>query len=164
MANSAEYIPHLNLLIPAHAMERFTTLLQSGIIIEKKHAISVGEFLTSLPGFSQQYIADRVETIFLNGIPVDDLEKMITGNQPVLAISAAMPGLAGAIFRKNSFHSALRTHGNLSEKNQVEGNRKISVLLKLFNVVAREKGKGLLAKGCLIYSETVLKLILVEAQ
>jgi hypothetical protein len=47
-------------------------------------------------------------------MPVDDLETVVDGSSPVIAISGAMPGLAGAIFRKNSFHAALRTSADNS--------------------------------------------------
>ncbi|MCB2181603.1 MAG: hypothetical protein KQH63_06240 [Desulfobulbaceae bacterium] len=159
MANRAEPIHHLTLLIPTQAMERFTTLLQGGIITEIEPAISVGDYLLSLPGFTSQYIADRVETIFLDGLPVDDLTTPITGSRPVLAISAAMPGLAGAIFRKNSFHTALRTMPLRETDESAPCEEKISVTLKLFNMVAVERGQDLFAHGCLLRSSGLLKFI-----
>ena len=164
MANSAEYRPQLTLLIPTHAIERFTTLLQAGVIVEMDHPTSIGEFLLTLPGFSQQYIAERVETIFLDGLPVDDLSRIITGSHPVLAISAAMPGLAGAIFRKNSFHATLRTTDGESRENDLQEEGTVSVLLKLFNIVARERGGALLSNGCLISVDTLLKFIRYRPQ
>lgn len=159
MTNSVEPILHLTLLVPTQAMGRFTTLLQYGIITETEPGLSVGGFLCSLPGFTSQYIAERVETIFLNGLPVDYLTTQITGSWPVLAVSAAMPGLAGAIFRKNSFHTALRTIPRRKTGESDPGEKKSSVVLKLFNVVARERGPALFARGCLLRSSAVLKFI-----
>lgn len=57
-----------------------------------------------------------------------------------------MPGLAGAIFRKNSLHAALRT----SDSNNMiaaQTDKKTMVCLKLFNMIASEKGPELLEKG-----------------
>lgn len=164
MANSAEHRPQLTLLIPAHAIDRFTTLLQAGVIVKMDRPTSIGEFLLSLPGFNQQYIAERVETIFLDGLPVDDLSKIITGGHPVLAISAAMPGLAGAIFRKNSFHAALRTTDGKNGENDLQEEGTVSVLLKLFNIVARERGGDILSNGCFISANTLLKFIRYRSQ
>lgn len=164
MAKRVEKILQLTLLISADAMQGFTTLLQAGSIIEVDHPTSVGEFLSSLPGFTPQYITERVETIFLDGLPVDDLEKVITGSRPVLAISAAMPGLAGAIFRKNSFHAPLRSAARKNDGNGVQGGGTIRVVLKLFNVVAKERGKAMLAGGCLLDADTLLKSIRYRPQ
>lgn len=63
-----------------------------------------------------------------------------------LALSAAMPGLAGAIFRKNSMHAALRTF-DPDAPSSVQTNNKVCICLKLFNMIASEKGPGILEKG-----------------
>jgi hypothetical protein len=108
MINRFIYTPRLDILIPADTINQYTTLLQAGILEERSASTTVGGLLASLPGFTMQYIRERIETIFLNGLPIDNLETIINGPSPVaLAISAVMPGLAGAIFRKNSFHAAL---------------------------------------------------------
>ena len=108
--------------------------------------VSIGVFLNRLPGFTVDYINSRVQTIFLNGSAVDDLETPLTGARPVLAISAAMPGLAGAIFRRNSMHAALRS-ASAQDPVSSEHPETVSVTLKLFNMIAAEKGPGLLARG-----------------
>ncbi len=66
----------------------------------------------------------------------------------VLALSAAMPGLAGAIFRKNSLHAALRTTGSQTAQDPAPQTGQIlTITLKLFNMIAAEKGAGILKKG-----------------
>lgn len=112
-----------------------------------------------MPGFSSQYIADRIETIFQNGLPVDDIETGIEGPAPVIAISGAMPGLAGAIFRKNSFHAALRTSDSNPLPGESEGTENVFIKLKLFNVIASEKGSGILSSGCFMKSDSVFKFM-----
>lgn len=159
MINKTYHIPRLELLIPAATTKKYTTLLQNGILVERNVPTPVGELLASLPGFTMQYIRERIETIFLNGLPVDDLETIITGPSPVLAISAVMPGLAGAIFRKNSFHAALRTSTSDSLADRSQSTEKIIIRLKFFNIIATEKGATILHNGCLMRSESVLKFI-----
>ena len=136
----------------------FTTVLQSGINIKTTTATEMGSFLCHIPGFTPEYISSTVETIFLNGTPVDDLTLSFTGDNPVLALSAAMPGLAGAIFRKNSIHSALRTQTNppddLGGKAQ-----ETTVTLKLFNSIAKERGVSLLEAGININASKVLTFL-----
>ncbi|MFW2366124.1 MAG: hypothetical protein ACN4GW_06885 [Desulforhopalus sp.] len=144
--NDIHALPDIHVIVPSHTLSLFTTLLQSGIEISATSGETLGKFLDQFPGFTPEYLAETVQTIFLDGTAVDDLTLPLEGDNPVLALSAAMPGLAGAIFRKNSFHSALRTETK-SESSTSEPEKKISVTLKLFNSIARERGAELLAQG-----------------
>ncbi len=136
--------PIVELSIHASAIARFTALLQSGVDIETADTWSIGEFLDRLPGFTPDYIATRVQTVFLNGTAIDDLETPLAGERPVLALSAAMPGLAGAVFRKNSSFATFRsTRSHPAPR----GIGTVTVTLKFFNMIATEKGEALLAAG-----------------
>jgi hypothetical protein len=159
MITGPRHVPRLEFLVPADSVIQYATLLQTGILEERNAPITVGEFLVSLPGFTLQYVRERVETIFLNGLPVDDLETRMYGPSPVLAISGVMPGLAGAIFRKNSFHAALRTSTPDSLTSRLPNSEKITIRLKLFNVIAAEKGATLLHNGCFMSSDSILKFM-----
>lgn len=139
-------LPSLRLSVTPDALPLFTTVLQSGIEIKTSRGETLAKFLNRFPGFTAEYLADTVQTIFLDGTAVDDLSLQMTGNTPVLALSAAMPGLAGAIFRKNSFHSALRTETkSLESKAGLDDT--IVVTLKLFNSIATERGEEFLKTG-----------------
>jgi len=138
-------IPTFQLHTTAEDIDRFTSLLQAGILIPAVRGVSIGAFLESLPGFTADYITDQVQTIFLNGTATDNMETPIEGDSPVLAISAAMPGLAGAIFRRNSLHAALRTVKATIANNSTTD--EITVTLKLFNAIARDRGVRLLHNG-----------------
>ncbi|GAB6193372.1 hypothetical protein [Desulfocastanea catecholica] len=145
-------VPTLKMAVTGDALPLFTTVLQSGIEIKTAHGETLGKFLSNFPGFTAKYLADTVQTIFLNGTAVDDLSLPLTGSNPVLALSAAMPGLAGAIFRKNSFHAALRTDTK-TLPSESEQKKSISVTLKLFNSIARDRGVDLLKTGLCLQSE-----------
>ena len=135
-------------------MPRFTTLLQTGIRLKSFAGTSIGEFLTSLPELDVEYLSERVQTIFIDGSAVDDLEKRFTGPTHIVALSAAMPGLAGAIFRRNSLYAALRSVAKDQEKSN-QGKREIDIHLKLFNMIALEKGPALLQKGGVFKGEVL---------
>ncbi len=145
---------HIILYIPEKKIGPYTTLLQSGIFLECSSVQPIGVFLSSLPGFDMDYIVDRIQTIFLDGNAVDDMETFFSSSSPVLALSAAMPGLAGAIFRKNSLHAALRTSDSKNTPT-VKTEKKIVVCLKLFNMIAIEKGPDILLKGG-VFSGSIL--------
>lgn len=151
-------VPTLRMSVTGDALPLFTTVLQSGIEIKTAHGETLGKFLSNFPGFTAKYLADTVQTIFLNGTAVDDLSLPLTGNNPVLALSASMPGLAGAIFRKNSFHAALRTDTKTlpSESEQKES---IFVTLKLFNSIARDRGADLLKTGLCLQSKQLANFL-----
>ncbi len=148
---------HTVMLTVLHAeMSRLTSLLQSGICLKSSIGMAVGLFLTDLPGFDQNYLNEKVQTIFLDGSAIDDLQRPLSRPRHVLALSAAMPGLAGAIFRKNSLCAALRTRAPSSTVAD-EGSGDTVVQLKLFNTIAREKGEALLRGGGVFTGAALLR-------
>ena len=156
--NTAE-MQQIALTVAAEVLSGFTTLLQSGIYLNAPQGTSIGALLTTLPGFTKEYASQRVQTIFLNGLPADDLEQELFGTEAVLALSAAMPGLAGAIFRKGGAHASLRTEtaGELSGASSNDG--PIQIRLKLFNMIAVERGAQILDEGCVIMASTLGKFL-----
>ncbi len=138
---------------------KLTTLLQSGIYIKAAQGITIAKLLMELPGFSEEYIKTRVQAIFLNGLPVDGINTPIIKENSVLAISAAMPGLAGAIFKKDSSLASARTTPASSSTLPNKKNKLITIRLKMFNLIAREKGLQSMAKGCIIATEALFNLL-----
>lgn len=134
-----------------------TTLLQSGFRVSVPSDQTLLGALTSLPGFTEEYLSATVQTIFCNGVPVDDLHMALPGQGAVIALSAAMPGLAGAIFRKNSIHAALR--GNAKGSVSQAGGACIVFTLKLFNSIALERGTELLCQGVAMTAKTVASFL-----
>lgn len=147
-------LSHLVLTVTSEKLLLFTTVLQSGIEIMTPAGTSLGQFLSALPGFSTDYLASAVQTIFHNGNAVDDLTTPLHGEKPVLALSSAMPGLAGAIFRKNSFHAALRSDIQSTQADAPSGTP-LTVTLKLFNTIALERGSELLRLGVCLPATTL---------
>lgn len=147
-------LSHLVLTVAPEKLPLFTTVLQSGIEIMTPAGTSLGQFLGALPGFTPDYLANAVQTIFHNGNAVDDLTTPLHGQKPVLALSSAMPGLAGAIFRKNSFHAALRSEIKTILNDSFSG-KTLTVTLKLFNTIALERGIELLRIGVYLPATTL---------
>lgn len=137
--------PILDFAAPAGSAVLFTTVFQGGVAMQIPAGTPLGSFLDTLPGFTMDYVTDEIQTIFLDGTAIDDLQTPIDGDNPVLALSAAMPGLAGAILRRNSFHAALRTTTARHADHHDRG--PVTITLKLFNSIARDRGPALLAGG-----------------
>ncbi len=139
--------PIVEIRVHTDSINRYAALFQMGVSFEVQAAVSVGAFLNRLPGFTTEYINNRIQTIFLNGLAIDDLQMPLAGAHTILALSAAMPGLAGAIFRRNSLYAALRSDG-VDNPAAPDGHpATVTVTLKLFNMIAQERGAGLLAQG-----------------
>ncbi len=139
-----------------NAASKLATLLQRGFLVPVTGAVAVAELLTSLPGFSLKYVSERVQTIFVNGLPVDNTAReLIAGD--TLALSAAMPGLAGAIFRRGGQHASLRTRPLPQQRQGTAGTGNIT--LKLFNMVATETGPQLLEAGILIRGPVLARFL-----
>ena len=145
----------IELIVKTEALQRFTTLLQSGIYVDLEQGTSIGELLFALPGFSEEYVKESVQTIFLNGLPADDLQQQLFGKEAVIAISAAMPGLAGAIFRKDGVHASLRTTTAAELSSQDAPDTPITIRLKLFNVIAMDRGEELLSNTCILTAKSL---------
>jgi hypothetical protein len=147
-------LAQLELTVVPEKLSLFTTVFQYGIEITTSGDTTLGGLLSAFPGFTAEYLATTVQTIFQNGTAVDDLTTRLEGEQPVVALSAAMPGLAGAIFRKNSFHAALRTDTH-HQKPRSAQDKTITVTLKLFNKIALDQGAKLLRSGVCLKARTL---------
>ena len=140
------------------SIAKFVSMLQLGILRPSTTDEMLGPFLLKLPDFNTDYTINEVQTIFLDGTAIDDLETPLTGDSPVVAISAAMPGLSGAIFRRNSIHAALRS----TQVDTSAGEQKAQpncVTLKLFNAIAQDKGSQILREGVTIKTSNVLDFL-----
>jgi hypothetical protein len=137
-------IPQLTLALPEEAVAGFASLLQHGILFAVDRSVAILPFLLTLPGFTAGYIEKTVQTIFINGVAADSLDRSLAAGS-TLALSAAMPGLAGAIFRRQGVHGSLRSQ----HAAKVEPDHSASgfITLKLFNSIAADRVQDLLTQG-----------------
>lgn len=134
----------------------FRALLQRGVGISGSAGTKVREFLQGILGIDPSYVEEKLQTVFLDGHPVDDLDRAVVRPGPVLALSAAMPGLAGATMRRGGYYAPLRegiTHG---EGTATEGNgEKGVVVVKLFNRPLADLAETLAAHPLLAPADAV---------
>jgi len=145
MIDQTGSLPSLKLNCSDSNLLRLSTVLQSGFLVAGIEGDSIYGFLMNLPGFSEDYLATEVQTIFYNGDALDDLDAQLAGQSATIALGSAMPGLAGAIMKKGSICGALRkTRTILDVSHQGEP---IEVRVKLFNTIARDLGPALFSSG-----------------
>jgi hypothetical protein len=133
-------------------VSNFFLLLQQGVTIRSRTGCSVAAFLREELGAGIETI-EKIQSVFLDGSAVDDLESAVIKDGSALALSAAMPGLVGATLRRggaySSFRSAITYHE--TEKECVKGEGLVQI--KIFNLLMAELGPGLLERGVVISSE-----------
>ena len=108
---------------------------------------SIKELLCRQLGMDPQYLEQRIQTVFLNGKPVDDVDSAVVDEGATLALSSAMPGLVGAILRRGGSYAPMRSRISKGDKTEPITYRKGFIKVKLFNLVAKELGPAFLKRG-----------------
>jgi hypothetical protein len=134
-------------------------MLQQGVTLRVFVNDSIGEFLREQLGLSPGTIEKRVQTVFLDGKPVDDIERAVVRDGSTLAIAPAMPGLMGAMLRRGGYYAPMRsgiTHrADAAPRERAAGR----VVVKLFGTALRELGPRLLAHGVEVGGEELARLL-----
>ena len=137
----------LRLSVEADQVPGFFSFLQKGVGVEANTGCSVKRFLCDQLHLSPDYVEERVQTCFLDGKAVDDIETAMIRQGSTLTLSGAMPGLLGATLRKGSYYASMRNQISHKEERDVCDSRDGTVILKLFNLIIREVGPDLLMRG-----------------
>lgn len=125
----------------------FSPLFQQGIIIKTLVGTSIKDFLVEGLGINLDYVETRIQTVFLNGKAVDDLENSAIKDGATLALSGALPGLVGATFRRGGTYASFRKAITLQEGKESIPLEEGRIVLKLFNLIVPELTPLLLARG-----------------
>jgi hypothetical protein len=148
----------LHLTVKKDRVPAFSPLLTKGFIVKTKVGCSVQELICRHLGLSADYMEHRLQTIFLDGKAVDNVKDAVVGQGATLALSAAMPGLAGATLRRGGAYASMRrqiTHTDHPKNPMV---RDGTIVLKLFNLVAKEIGSMFLTQGIWVSGKDLQKL------
>ena len=160
--NSREPYLCLAFIVDAPLVARFFLLLQQGVRIRRRVGCSVDVFLREEIGAAPAVI-EKIQSIMLDGKPVDDIGAALIHDGSVLALSAAMPGLVGATLRRGGAYSSLRGAITYHETGSVCAPGKGWVTVKLFNLLMAEMGPDLLRTGVLLRSPDLQSLLAEQA-
>ena len=138
---------HISLTIEASLLPAFSQLLQNGFWIKGTVGCSVKSFLCEQIGLAPEYIEKRIQTIFLDGQPVDNVETATLRDGATLSLSAAMPGLAGAILRRGGYYAPMRDQISFKGQMMSASLQPGKVFVKLFNLPLQEVGPLFLERG-----------------
>jgi hypothetical protein len=152
-------LKRLSLRVTEDLLPRFCLLLGGGFTIDARCGCSIRDLLCSELGVPADYLEGRIQTIFLNGRVVDDPAAATVPAGSTIALSAAMPGVAGAMLRKRSPYAAMRrpiSHPHRDADRPAD--RRGPVVIKLFNMVRDELGPALLGRGIQIPGRALNRL------
>ena len=148
----------LHLTVSKNRVPFFSPLLTKGFTVKTKVGCSVQELICRHLGLSADYMEHRIQTIFLDGKAVDNVKDAVVGQGATLALSAAMPGLAGVTLRRGGAYASMRrqiTHIDHSKNPRVKDG---TIVLKLFNLVAKDIGSMFLTQGIWVSGKDLQRL------
>jgi len=152
-------VDRLTLIVNARVVPLFFQLLGHGFYLNVQTGCSVKELLCNQLGIHEDYLEQRIQSIFLNGKVVDDVKSAIVPEDATMALSGAMPGLVGAILRSGGFYAPMRSQISHEIDAQTSQLKNGKITLKLWNLVVREIGPIFLQQGIWIKGEDVRSFI-----
>ena len=147
--------PGLVLILNVDDDSKFVSLLNGGFMIKAQMGESVQALLCDRLGLDKSYFDERIQTLFLNSKPVDDPATAAVKNNAVLALSAAMPGLVGATFRKGGKYRWMRGSISHPDDGEMTTGKTGWVTVKLFNLILKELGPFFLEAGIWLKGPTM---------
>jgi hypothetical protein len=147
-----EIFTALRLRISSAEKSRFSGIIQKGFGLNTLVGVSIKTFLCDFAGLDPRYIQERISTIFLDGMAVDNIEEAIILEGSTLALSSAMPGLAGATLRRDGIYASLRESITYKEKASNCRIKEGIITVKLFNLLIDDIGHVFLQKGIIVKS------------
>ncbi len=162
---------NLYFILQAELIPRFFPLLEQGFGVRVFVGCSIRNLLCGQLGLQDEYLDNRIQTLFLNGKTVDDVDSTLVNDGAVLALSAAMPGIMGACLRKGGLYAPMRSNlyapmrSNISRgKSRKNIASDISrqygeVVIKLFNLLLKEAGPVFFKRGILVGADNLQELL-----
>ena len=154
----------LSITVAEDYLLRLIGLLTPSFSVRAQVGNDLKAFICQQLGVHEVYFEERIQTIFLDSKPVDDVTKTVVRDGSVLALSAAMPGLVGAIFRKGGQYSWMRKSISYEGENNSAQGDSGWVTVKLFNMVLKELGPDFLKQGIWVDGGRIKDFIKSQSQ
>jgi len=144
---------NLSLTLEKTLIPFFYQLLSKGFVINARTGCTIKELLCVQVGIKDDYLEERIQTIFLDNKTVDDVNSAVILEGSILALSAAMPGVLGATVRKGGWYAPMRRQISQDKDIASDTNIKGEITIKLFNLIAKELGPLFLEQGIRVKGE-----------
>ncbi len=137
----------------------FYGILQGGFFVKCRAGTSVRLFLCEDLGLNPRYVDERITTIFIDGSCVDNIDRASLWEGSTLALSSAMPGLAGATLRRKSIYASMRSSITYAEDINKHQEDDVLIKIKIFNLLIDELGPIFLQRGIFLRESEVIDLL-----
>lgn len=153
-------ICHIEAEVPPGALPAWRDLAQRGVWVEGTVGVPVRTFIERELGAEPEYAEATIQTVFLEGHPVDDIDQVLVPDGARMALAASMPGLMGIAMRRKSPGAFVRASitWEAGEGDTQPAPGRVFVLL--YNRVMEDLGPGLLARGVLVRANVLLERLL----
>jgi hypothetical protein len=149
----------LCITVPADRISCFFPLLQKGFAIDVPLGRPIRFLLRDVLGLPDEYIEARIQTVFLDGKPVDDIDTALVRDGSTLALAPAMPGLMGAMLRRGGHLAVMRSGITHRDDTVTQRSGEGRIIVKLFGMALQELGPQLLARGIGVDAGDLAKVI-----
>jgi len=149
----------VSISVEHNMISAFFYFLEKGVKKDIYVGCDIKTMLLDQFNISADYIDNRIKTMFLEGRPVDDVNTTIINNGATIALSAAMPGLAGATFRRSENIKFSKKTIELKKKVKTYNQEKGIITIKLFNLILREFGPSFLKAGVLVSKQELIEFL-----
>ena len=150
---------HLSLRVESKLVPIFYQLLGHGFSYRISGGCSIRDLLVNQLGIHEDYLAERIKTIFLNSKVVDSVDRTKINAGDRLALSGPMPGLVGAILRSGGYYAAMRSGISHGENKAAANKQSADITIKLLNLVAKELGPIFLQRGIQLNAQTLQEFL-----
>ena len=148
----------------AQALAALTPLAREGFGVTVAASRPLRDTLTEDLDLCPDCVEMRIQTVFLDGSPVDDIDADFARPGSTLALAGALPGVAGIAMRRGSpvgvFREGITHH---AAQGLPASSKSLRLTLKLFNSVAVECLGRVLARGVLVRSGRLAELLEADA-
>ncbi len=149
----------LRLSVSADRLACFFPLLQKGFSIEVTLGRPIRSLLRDQLGVPEPYIDARIQTVFLDGKPVDDIDTALVREGSTLALAPAMPGLMGAMLRRGGYYAPMRSGITHRDDTVAQETQQGRIVVKLFGSALRDLGPMFLKRGVQIDAGDLAKVM-----
>ncbi len=137
----------VRLVVSGDVIPLFFRLLQQGVQVSGTVGGSIGSFLRGDLCLEKGFMDKMIQTVFLDGMPVDDIEGINIKQGSTVALSGPMPGVAGATLRRGGYYRSMRKEITCQPEAPRGDLKRGTLTLKVFNFLTESLGPGLLEKG-----------------
>ena len=155
----ATHCLHLTIIVSEKFITSFLGFFRSGFTADVTVGCNLQDLLSNQLGIDANYLENRIQTIFLNNSPVDDIAGTTVDDGATISLSAAMPGLNGAVMRRGGILASLRQSITHHQNGECSAPQQGKIVLKLFNLIAKEIGPDFLARGIVVRGRTLAEVL-----